>query len=355
MARGLRLVRSDFDIVEEMIKTGEIFEDFTYVEAINRIFKWYMGEENLSFEHAIKATEDWLKENGVEFTHEAVIDKCKWHLDKKGQLKQKLIQVDKVEIYENEIEMINSLPNADLKRAYFTMMIYCKLRKQRELEPYNKLINGYNEFLSYCDGQISVKREVESINWLFQNGYIDVPLDDLNGYYYTGVEPSGKVVYEIDGTKLGRNDLKQAYLELFGEKSKRVMIIDLKKESGYDAIKDTRKDVVNYLKEQGAKTDSSNTRKIIVHEKYMAGDYTLVEVQMENELWIRGAEILQRSLQPCSRKVFKTIPQHIMREIFTCDSMNIELQEKRHGKAPNIKWCVSKRDDKQSLASKLRR
>jgi hypothetical protein len=129
----------------------------------------------------------------------------------------------------------------------------------------------------------------------------------------------------------------------------------LKKESGYDAIKDTRKDVVNYLKEQGAKTDSSNTRKIIVHEKYMAGDYTLVEVQMENEHWIRGAEILQRSLQPCSRKVFKTIPQHIMRKIFTCDSINIELQEKRHGKAPNIKWCVSKRDDKQSLASKLRR
>jgi hypothetical protein len=344
-----------------MLETGEIFEDFTYVEAINRIFKWYMGEEGLSFEDAVEATEDWLKENGVEFTHEAVIDKCKWHLDKKGQLKQKLMQVDKVEIYENEIEMINSLPNADLKRAYFTMMIYCKLRKQRELEPYNKLINGYNEFLSYCDGQISVKREVESINWLFQNGYIDVPLDDLNGYYYTGVEPSGKVVYEIDGTKLGKSDLKEVYIKLFGRPIKekkvkevyKIMVIDLLQEKGY-VIKDSPKDVIKFLKEQDIK-ENGNLNKILKHKKYAIQNYTFVTVLSENEDWLRGAEILQRSLQPCSRKVLTAIRSDIIKHIFICDSMNIELQEKRHGKAPNIKWCVSKKDDKQSLASKLRR
>ena len=68
--KGLRLVRSDFDIVQEMIETGELFEGFTYAEAINRLFKWYMGEENLSFDEAVSATEDWLDENGVYYSHE---------------------------------------------------------------------------------------------------------------------------------------------------------------------------------------------------------------------------------------------------------------------------------------------
>ena len=355
MARGLRLVRSDYDIVKEMIETGEIFEDFTYVEAINRIFKWYMGEENLSFEDAIKATEDWLEENGVKFTHEAVIDKCKWHLDKKGQLKQKLIQIDKVEIYENEIEMINSLPNADVKRAYFTMMIYCKLRKQRELEPYNKLINGYNEFLSYCDGQISTKREVESINWLFQNGYIDVPLDDLDAYYYTGVEPSGKVAYEIDGTKLGKKDLKEVYIKLFGrpikekkvKKVHKIMVIDLLQENGHIVL-DSPKDVIKFLEEQGIK-ENGNLNKILKRMKYALQNYTFVTVLSEDKDWLCGAEVIQRSLQTYSKKALKAIPNHVMRAMFE------RAEDFKDMDINRIKWCVLKNDKTKSLSSKFRR
>lgn len=354
MAKGLRLVRSDYDITKEMIENGELFEGFTYVEAINRLFKWFMGEEGLSFEDAVDATEDWLDENGVYYSHGTVVDKCKWCLDKNGELKSRLIKLDVVKIYENEVQMIKSLPNTTLQRAYFTMMVSCKLRQQRGLEPWNKMYNSFNEYLSYCNGQISVKTEIESLNWLQQNGYIDVPLDDLNCYYYTGVEGSGKVIYEIDGTKLGREDFQKEYAKLFVERIHKVMVVDLMQESGYE-LKDGRNPVVTHLKQQGINTSNGNVSKIVRHEKYIVGDYTLVEVQFEDELWMRGAEILQRSLQPYSRKAFKTIPQHMMREIFIDSSINMALKERKEGQEPTIKWCVSKKDDKQSLASKLRR
>ena len=348
MAKGLRLVRSDYDITKEMIETGELFEGFTYVEAINRLFKWFMGEEGLDFEEAVESTEDWLDENGVYYSHELVVDKCKWCLDKNGELKSKLVKLDVVEIYESEIQMIKSLPNANLKHAYFTMMVSCKLRQQRGLEPWNKLYNGYNEYLSYSGGQISVKEEIKSLNWLQQNGYIDVPLDDLSCYYYTGVEGSGKVVYEIDGTKLGRDDFKEIYSILFSEKETKYMVIDLMQESGY-IIKNSKNATVKYLKEQGVNASDRNITRIIEHEKYMAGDFTVVEIQMENDLWIRGAEILQRSLQPCAKVAFKAIPSHIMRDIFIDSSINMALHEEE----PTIKWCVYKKDDKQSRVSKL--
>ena len=348
MAKGLRLVRSDYDITKEMIENGELFEGFTYVEAINRLFKWFMGEEGLDFEDAVEATEDWLDENGVYYSHELVVDKCKWCLDKDGELKSRLIKLDVVEIYESEIQMIKSLPNANLKHAYFTMMVSCKLRQQRGLEPWNKLYNGYNEYLSYSGGQISVKEEIKSLNWLQQNGYIDVPLDDLDCYYYTGVEGSGKVVYKIDGTKLGRNDFKDIYATLFGEKNNRIMLIDLMQESGYVPF-DTITDVIEHLKEQGIKTSNTNVNKILHHTKYALGKdkrYTVVEILHEDEEWIRGAELLQRSLEPCAKVAFKTIPSHIMRAVFD------KADEVKHD---NIKWLVYKKDDKQSLASKLRR
>lgn len=358
--RGLRLVRSDFDITKEMIETGELFEGFTYVEAINRLFKWFMGEENLSFDEAIEATEGWLDENGVYYSHDSVVNKCKWCLDKKGELKDKLIKLDVVKIYENEVQMIKSLPNTTLQRAYFTMMVSCKLRKQRELEPWNKLYNSFNEFLSYCNGQISVKTEIESLNWLQQNGYIDVPLDDLSCYYYTGIEGSGKVVYELDGTKLAKSDFQKEYENIISKQKQpsKTMVIDLMQDSGY-IIKDSREQVGDYLKEQGINTSAGNMRKIVKHEKYMVGDYTLVEISTnikdeELELWLRGAEILQRSLQPYSRKAFKTIPSHIMRAIFDGCSVEVAKKEMKNEKEPSIKWCVNKKDDKQSLASKLR-
>ena len=313
-----------------------------------------MGEENLSFDEAVSATEDWLDENGVYYSHEAVVDKAKWCLNKKGELKEKLIRLDVVEIYENEIQMINSLPNTILKRAYFTMMVSCKLRKQREQEPWNKLYNPFNEFFYYSGAKFNAKtEEIESLNWLQQNGYIDVPLDDLDCYYYTGVEGSGKVVYKIDGTKLDRDNFKKIYADLFVEKTYKIMVIDLRQESGY-VLKDNKTDVIDYLKEQGIKTSNGNITKIIKHEKYaVGGDYTLVEVQFEDELWMRGAEILQRSLEPCSRIALKAIPPHIIRGMLITDSVNVAMQE-QEGKEPEIKWLVYKKDDKQSLVSKFR-
>lgn len=352
--KGLRLVRSDFDIVQEMIETGELFEGFTYAEAINRLFKWYMGEENLSFDEAVSATEDWLDENGVYYSHEAVVDKAKWCLNKKGELKDKLIKLDVVEIYENEIQMIKQLPNLDLKRGYFTMMMYCKLRKLRGQEPWNKLFDSFNSFVEYGGGKYGIKTEIENLSWLQQNGYIDVPLDDLGCYYYTGVEGSGKVVYKIDGTKLGKSDFQKECEKLLKESIKKIMVIDLKQESGY-VLKDDKSDVIDYLKEQDIKTSNGNITKIMKHEKYaVGGDYTLVEVQFEDELWMRGAEIIQRSLEPYSRVALKQIPPHVIRGMLITDSVNVAMQEQEENIIPEIKWIVYKKDDKQSLVSKLK-
>ena len=346
--KGLRLVRSDFDIVQEMIETGELFEGFTYAEAINRLFKWYMGEENLSFDEAVSATEDWLDENGVYYSHEAVVDKAKWCLNKKGELKDKLIKLDVVEIYENEIQMIKQLPNTHIKRAYFTMMVSCKLRKQREQEPWNKLYNPFEEFVAYCGGKFSAKTEkIEGLNWLQQNGYIDVPLDDLDGYYYTGVEGSGKVVYEIDGTKLDRDNFGKIYADLFFEKTYKIMVIDLDQERGY-VLKDSITDVIEYLKEQGVKTSNGNINKILNHDKYAIQQrYTLVRVLYENEDWLRGAEILQRSLEPCAKVALKQVSPYVIHAMFQQAQFIQDDYE-------NIRWFVYKKDDKQSLVSKLR-
>lgn len=345
--RGLRLVRSDWDITKEMIETGELFEGFTYTEAINRLFKWFMGEENLSFDEAVSATEDWLDENGVYYSHEAVVDKAKWCLNKKGELKDKLIKLDVVEIYENEIQMIKQLPNLDLKRGYFTMMIYCKLRKLRGQEPWNKLFDSFNSFVEYGGGNYTLKTEIENLSWLQQNGYIDVPLDDLGCYYYTGVEGSGKVVYEIDGTKLGKDDFSKIYMDLFSEKTYKIMVIDLEKESGY-ILMDTIKDVIDYLKEQGIKTSKGNINKILNHDRYAIQQrYTLVRTLREDEEWLRGAELLQRSLEPCAKVALKQVSPYIIHAMF----QQAQCIQDDHEK---IRWFVYKKDDKQSLVSKLR-
>lgn len=315
----LVLVNDDYTITKEMVDSNEMNESLRPKQVINRLLRYFVFEEHLVLEKSVEKIEKFLEDNELHYKDGHITELCEEYSKQKSF--KPLKRLDSIKLYESDVEVINSLPNQDTKKTYLTMMIECKTNRMLgKEENINVLFNEFYQYTSYCS-RTNRTDSNEVLKYLQQNGLIDVPLFELDRMYYTGPQESGKVLYELDPTKLDGDGLLQQFYAIFGKncKPKKVepededyyMIIDLMKPFG-SVVKKGITEVRDYLIGEGVKKGTAkNTaiQNIVDHKKYMLQDFTIVKIDNHEDIkYLMNVEILQRSMLDCSRKVCTTVP-----------------------------------------------
>lgn len=294
------LICNDYDLVKGMINSGEIECFYSFHQNVDRLYRYFVTVDGLSYEDAFDKVCEWLSSAGEPYSMDVVQNICNNATTKDGVHELKRIN-EPIRIYESDVELLDTLPNEQLKRIYFTMMVYNKIRKANGKDD-NKLFHSVGEYYNYNSSR-SLKNDEQrqAVRYLFQNGYIDCPLDELYGLYYTGTEETGQVVYEITKGFDSKNFQKHYDIVV----GKPIMVIDLTVDKGhviYNSVGD-------YVDE--VPVDRSNLDRVLKHDKFRLDTYTYIEVPkkyVNDKQWLDKAECIQRSLEPHYRKIKKLKP-----------------------------------------------
>lgn len=328
MAREkLTLLSDDFTITKEMVETNQPNEDFSDLQIINRLFRYYTFEENLTLEKSVEKIEQFLKDNKKEVSNGYVKELCENYTKNEKAFKP-LRNLESIQLYESDVALIKSLPNQNTRKVYFVMMMENKIRRTLEVKEPDTMYYDFYQYTGYLDGTSLTRTEShEVLKYLQKYNLIDVPLFELNKMYYVYQPESGKAKYTVDSTKLDRKNLLQQFYDIFGKGLviEDIMVIDLMQPVGH-VIKHGKSEVQEYLKENGSKKDYSAITKVINHEKYLLGDFTAVVIKKDDKKYLLEVELLQRSMQPYTKKLFTTIPQmytYYLFELLEYGSLNV--------------------------------
>lgn len=364
--KRMTLANDDYTITKEMVETNEFNEIYTPKKVIGLLLRYFLFEENLTLEDTIKKIEKFFDDNEKYYKDGYIGELCEEFSRSKGF--KPLKRLETIKLYESDIKVINSLPNQDVKRTYLTMMIENKINRQLRTkeENMNTMFYEFYQYTNYCTGKSGITRPKsnEILKYLQQNGLIDVPLFELDRMYYTAPQESGKVLYELDPTKLDKKNLLQQFYIIFGKgTSKKIdtdcyMIIDLTKPFGNVVVRGIE-EVKKHLISQGVKkslVSDIRIEKVLQRKQYLLDknfDFTIVRVEdNDDKKYLLSVECMQRDIVECSRKLYQTVPIMILEiffsYVFTSHVRTSDIDWQQVIKFSQKKYKVMKQAEKET-------